>query len=96
MKRIGFLFLIMTITAWAADRTVTLKVKGMSCPLCAGAVEKQLRKIPDVRNVKVHLSKAMATVVADESVADERIFEAVREAGFTPEDIQSVDRGKSK
>ncbi len=62
--------------------TKTLKVEGMSCGHCSARVEKVLAEIAGVSEAKVDLEKAIATVVVDESVADETLTTAVTEAGY--------------
>lgn len=95
VKKVFSIFLLfMAIEAFAADKTITVQVKGLSCPICAGAVEKQIKKIPGVKSVKIHLSQGRATVVADETVPNEKFIEAVTEAGFTPGDIEKVESSK--
>ena len=95
MKRtFVFLFTLLFVsgtTAYAADKIVTLEVKGMSCPICAGAVEKQVKKVPGVKSVKIHLSKGQAVIVADESVSNESLTKAVEESGFTAGDIEKLE-----
>jgi len=95
MSRLIFLILFLISTAaFAADKTLTLQVKGLSCPICAGAVEKQMKKISGVKSVKIHLSKGQATIIADESVPNESLLSAVEEAGFTAGDIEKVEVSK--
>lgn len=95
MKCIFSLLFLLSVAsgpiALAADKTVTLEVKGMSCPICAGAVEKQVKKVPGVKSVKIHLSKGRAVIIADESVSNESLEKAVEEAGFTPGDIEKLE-----
>lgn len=83
-----------SVPSFAAEKIMSLEVKGMSCPICAGAVERQIRRIPGVKNVQIHLSQGKATVVADESVTTEHLRKAVEEAGFTPGDIEKSEVSK--
>ena len=59
----------------------TLKVKGMSCPHCAAAVEKALSSIKGV-TAKVDLEAATVTVGAPGSVTREMMAAAIEAAGF--------------
>lgn len=59
----------------------TLKVKGMSCPHCAAAVEKALSSIKGV-TAKVDLEAASVTVGAPGSVTREMMAAAIEAAGF--------------
>ena len=82
------------MNAFAGEKIVTLEVKGLSCPICAGSLEKQIKKISGVRSVKIHLSKGRVTIVTDESVLNESLTKAVEEAGFTAGDIKKVEVAK--
>lgn len=90
----AFFSIMSGMNAFAGEKTVTLEVKGLSCPICAGAVEKQMKKVSGVKSVKMHLSKGQATVVADESVPNESLTKAVEDAGFTAGDIKKVEVSK--
>lgn len=64
------------------NMTKTIKIEGMSCMHCVGAVTKELNKIEGV-DATVDLASKTATVqIADESVTDEALKGAVEEAGF--------------
>jgi copper chaperone len=72
------------------EKQAVVTVKGMQCPFCAYGIKKHLGKLPGATRVDVELAKNEATVTfeADAEVTDEQIKEAVRKAGFTPEDIK--------
>lgn len=57
-------------------------VEGMSCSACSAAVERVVGKIPEVKEAAVNLT-AKLLVVETDGVADEKIFAAVRKAGFS-------------
>lgn len=66
--------------------TTTLKVGGMSCGHCVMAVTKALKGVPGVRDAKVDLQGARATVDYDESQAGTRdLVAAVLDEGYTAE-----------
>jgi periplasmic mercuric ion binding protein len=81
MALVGALALIFSTAAWAGDRTVNLKVDGMSCAMCAPAARKALEKINGVKSAKVEGDRAM--VVADEQVQDADLVKAIAGAGFS-------------
>ncbi|MHB2007099.1 MAG: cation transporter, partial [Acidobacteriaceae bacterium] len=39
---------------WAATQTTTLKVAGMTCPVCPITVKKALQKVPGVSRIDVN------------------------------------------
>ena len=62
------------------EMTRTYKIKGMNCAHCKASVEKAISGVAGVENVEVDLSEGLATVSRNQP--DEKIFEAVRLAGF--------------
>ncbi len=59
----------------------TVKIEGMHCGHCTGAVSEALNAIPGVK-AKVSLEDAAAYVTTDEGVEDSALTKAVEEAGF--------------
>ena len=64
------------------DMKKTIKVEGMMCPRCVAHVTKALQSVEGVSEVEVNLKKKTATFLTDGTVADERIVEAITEAGY--------------
>ncbi len=62
--------------------THSFKVEGMMCPKCQAHVEKALGAVHGVKEVKVDLAGATATVTAKESVSVETLKQAVVDAGY--------------
>lgn len=61
----------------------TIKIEGMNCKHCSGAVEKQLNALEGV-TATVDLEAKTATVdISDAGVTDGTLCAAVEEAGFT-------------
>lgn len=60
-------------------------VSGMSCPLCAHNIEKQLNKDSDIQSVEVDLGKGTVTVVYQQIKSDSEKFirKSIERAGFT-------------
>jgi copper chaperone CopZ len=69
----------------------TLIVHGLSCPLCATNVDKQLRALPGVRSVKVNLGNGEIGVSFSPAGAptNDQLAKAVTESGFT---LVSINR----
>ncbi|MEO6983690.1 MAG: cation transporter [Edaphobacter sp.] len=53
--------------AWAAPRSITLDVPGMTCPTCPITVKKALLKDQGVTAVTVHYEKKELVVVFDDA-----------------------------
>jgi copper chaperone len=61
-----------------------IKINGMSCGHCVMAVEKSIKKLPGIEDVKVQLAEGLATVYYDESkVSLDAIAESIEEAGYS-------------
>ena len=61
----------------------TYEVKGMTCVICKGNVEKALNSLPDVKNAQVNLLENEVTVDFDENKLNEQDLEkAVKNAGY--------------
>ena len=81
MTLIGGLALTLSTAAWAGERTVNLKVDGMSCAMCAPAAQKALETVNGVKSARVEGDRA--TVVADDKVRDGDLVKAIEGAGFS-------------
>ena len=69
--------------AQAAERTVTLAVKNMSCVTCSPIVQKSLSRVPGVLRVQVSQKAGAATVVYDDARAHlAALTAATTKAGF--------------
>lgn len=79
--------------ATAAERTVTLSVPGMTCPVCPITVRKALDKVPGVSKVQVSYEKKEAVVTYDDAKTKVQALEdATFEAGYE----STVKGGKAK
>lgn len=69
--------------AAAAERTVTLKVDGMTCALCGPTVKKSLERVQGVTKVQIDADKEIAVVVFDDAKADiKALTKATTNAGY--------------
>ncbi len=78
---VGVSALLLSVPAWAGERTVDLKVGGMSCAMCAPAATKALKKVDGVKACEIQGD--LATVVVEETVKDTDLVKAIEGAGFT-------------
>lgn len=65
--------------------SATLTVQGLSCPLCASNVDKQLLKVPGVQDVSVDLGAGLVKVRFDPATAPSEavLRKAVEDSGYT-------------
>lgn len=67
----------------ATIKTIELKIEGMDCGSCVRDIEKAVRALPGIEDIKVSLSDNNAVVMIDPAkVSLEAIVEAVEDAGF--------------
>lgn len=66
-----------------ASASVSLAIEGMTCPACAGEVERELAKVPGVAHAEVDYQKKSAAVQLARSDASPRaLVSAVERAGY--------------
>lgn len=70
--------------------TATLIVHGMSCPLCANNVDKQLLDVPGVSGVNVDMGTGEAKVkfMPGAKVTKQQLADAVDKSGFTLAEVR--------
>jgi len=61
------LAVLATAPAWAATKTVTLSVPGMTCAACPFTVKKALTRVDGVEKVETNLEEKAAVVSFDDS-----------------------------
>ena len=80
---IGSAWLLAPLTALAEERTVTLKVDGMTCASCPYQVQSALKRVDGVLVVVASMEKANAVVTFDDAVTNvTALTKAMTDAGF--------------
>ena len=80
----------LTAPAWAAPRTVTLKVSGMTCEACPITVKKALQKVPGVSKIDVLYEKKQVVVSFDDSKTNtDALVKATTNAGYPSQPEQA-------
>ena len=90
------LLLLWSYPSVAAETHYELQVDGLVCPFCEHSIEKNLGKIEGVKMVKANLKEGtVVMLVADgHTVSEQRIRQAITDAGFTLTSIESHTPGK--
>lgn len=72
------------------DFAATMYVKGMSCPLCANNIDKQLLAVGGVEKVTINLGKGtvIARLMPINPPTRAQLEKAISESGFTLERIE--------
>ena len=74
------------VSAFAATRTVTIRVKGMKCGNCSSSVAKALKATQGVQEAQVSSEKGEAVVTFDdEKVTEAKLREVIDGTGFKSE-----------
>ena len=76
-------------TVFGQVTSASVGIAGLSCPFCAYGLEKQLKKLEGVGEVKIEVNKGLADLKAKKegSIPVEQVSDAVKKAGFTPKEI---------
>ncbi len=75
--------LLISTSAVAAPRSVTLAVPGMNCAACPITVKKALSQVAGVQKVEVSYERREAVVNFDDAtVAAPRLMQATADAGY--------------
>ena len=74
------------VSAFAATKTVTIRVRGMKCANCSSSVAKALKATRGVQEAQVSSEKGEAVVTFDdEKVTEARLREVIDGTGFKAE-----------
>jgi len=85
--------LVFAATAFAAEKTTTIKVYGMTCPKCANGVAGSLKSLKGVKAADVSVEKSQAIVVYEDiEVTLDQLTKRIEEGGFstTPKKAESA------
>lgn len=96
MRTLPALLPVLMISALAAPSApaeisrAKVVIDGVGCPFCVYGLEKKLEAVEGIRDIRFDLKSGVATLVpAEETVpAAEDVEAAVRNAGFTPREIE--------
>ncbi len=74
------------------------EVFGMGCPACQGGLAKLVEKVDGVSQTEVNWKeqRIKVTFTKEASVDDEKIYEAIRKANFTPGKRLDVEKNDGK
>lgn len=91
-KILLLLFTSLLGTQGNAGEVVEIDIHGMTCGFCVDAVQRNLRKLPDVEKAEVSLKRKKVRIHArDDGVDLDRVRKTILDAGFTPLDVERID-----
>lgn len=76
-----------------SSATRSYRVHGMDCSACAMTIEKGLRKLQDITNVKVNFSTAKMQVAASSESALISIEDEIRKLGYSADSLERKGNG---
>lgn len=77
------MFFALAMPSWAATKTVTLSVPGMTCAACPITVKKALSRVKGVEKIEVKYEKHEAVVTFDDATTNvEALTRATKNAGY--------------
>ncbi|MGB8400127.1 cation transporter [Bradyrhizobium sp.] len=83
LRSTAILGVLISSSAFAAERTITLAVQNMACDYCSSAVRKSLEAVPGVAKAIVSLNDKTAIVTYDDAKADVKaLIGATTRAGY--------------
>lgn len=74
--------LLLTAPVWAATRTATLDVSGMTCSTCPITIKRALNKVVGVSKVDVSFEKKLVVTYDDTKTNVEALVKATADVGF--------------
>lgn len=83
------------IAVSAATRTVTIRVKGMTCGGCATSVEKALKSTDGVTDARVNFKSGKAVIkYDDQKITVAKLREVITNTGFSCDANESPGSGR--
>ena len=82
-------------TANAQIKSITVSVDGLACPFCAYGIEKKMKRLQGVKEIKILLNAGTVTLkcAKNKSPAFADVRSAVEDAGFTPRVMKITAHG---
>jgi copper chaperone CopZ len=73
---------------------IKMEVNGMACPYCAYGMEKELKKVSGIDDVKIQLKEGIVflSILKKEKPSKENLSSIITNAGFTPGEIEYSDK----
>lgn len=74
------------------NKRVSLSLFGMHCSSCANIIERQLKKVPGVKQATVNFSAEKASILFDENVSNiKTLTDAIAKVGYKGEQVDAKD-----
>lgn len=93
MRKLLFVLLLSLSNLTFADgQVIEIDVKGMTCSFCQDGLNRNLKKLPGVKNseVSLKLKKAHITMQPGKSLDEKMLRNAIIDSGFTPGEMRQI------
>ncbi len=88
MKKIFLVGIIFfSINSYSKNSSVTAKVKGMKCPMCAAAVEREVKKLEGFDKISVNITEGSVTVTG-QNLNKDSVKKAIDKTRFKVTEIK--------
>lgn len=75
-----------------SSKRVSLSLFGMHCSSCANIIERQLKKVPGVKQATVNFSAEKASILFDENISSVKtLTDAIAKVGYKGEQVDAKD-----
>jgi len=77
--------ILIPLMVWSNPSVYQLRVDGIVCPFCGYGIEKKLKTVRGVEEIKLDISEGVITVTTAEgtTLTESNMRQIVRDAGFT-------------
>ncbi len=95
---VTLILFLTTISVIAQDKRYEVKVDGLSCPICTYGLEKKLKSIDGIINLKIELSTGVATFAVKDGkiVSEDQVRKNVKDAGYTFKEMKLITSPKKE
>jgi len=85
MKKTILATLLLSLSLFAAEKEVNLKVKGMTCQMCAATVKDTLMKTDGVKDAKIYVKEGKAVVKTEKDIDVNAVNAKLKSHGYSVE-----------
>ncbi|WP_169776622.1 heavy-metal-associated domain-containing protein [Campylobacter mucosalis] len=65
-----------------ADKSLTIKIDGIHCPLCTAVVRKAVLLVDGVKTAKADMKSKILTISADDGVSEDEILKSLKDVNY--------------
>ncbi len=85
MKKLLMIAAIASLSLFAAEKEVNMKVNGMTCQMCAKSVKDTIMSTDGVKDAKVYVKDGKAVVKTEKEIDMNALNEKLKKHGYSAE-----------